>query len=184
MQSSRPAFYACMAVGKIKKREAPMRAILLFIAAAALAPVSALADFTGRVVKVIDGDTLTALVNKKQIRVRLDAIDAPERGQAFGKRSRQSLADICAGKSAKVKERGKDQYGRTIGRVTCAAVEANREQVWRGMAWVYVKYAPKDSPLHILEKDARLRRAGLWAERGPVAPWKWREAHSRTELQR
>lgn len=63
-----------------------MRAVL-FLVALAVAPHSALADFTGRVVKVSDGDTITVLVIKTQIRVRLDAIDAPESRQAFGKRS-------------------------------------------------------------------------------------------------
>src|SRR5688572_26112349 len=96
---------------------APMRAVLLLVALA-LAPGSALADFTGRVVKVIDGDTLTVLVKKRQIRVRLDGIDAPERGQAFSVRSRQSLAKLCAAKTANVEDRGKDRYGRTIGVVT------------------------------------------------------------------
>lgn len=96
--------------------------------------------------------------------MRLDAIDAPERGQAFGKRSQQSLAEICAGKGAEVAERGKDCYGRTIGRVTCASIDANAGQVQRGMAWVYVKYAPAGSPLYVLEKDARLRGVGLWAD--------------------
>src|SRR3970040_1841997 len=105
-----------------------MRAVLFAVVIAA-APSAALADFTGRVVKVSDGDTLTVLVNKEQVRVRLDGIDAPERGQAFGKRSRQSLSDLCAAKQAHVAERGKDRYGRTIGVVTCAAVEANSEQV-------------------------------------------------------
>jgi endonuclease YncB( thermonuclease family) len=79
---------------------------------------------------------------------RLDGIDAPERGQAFGKRSQQSLAQLCAAKDVHVAERGKDRYGRTIGRVTCAQIEANSEQVRRGMAWVFVKYAPAGSPLY------------------------------------
>jgi endonuclease YncB( thermonuclease family) len=137
-----------------------VRAVLLFVVLA-LAPCIALADFTGRVVKVSDGDTLIVLVNKKQIRVRLDAIDAPELKQAFGKRSRQSLAELCAAKNAHVAERGKDRYGRTIGVVICAAVEANSEQVRRGMAWVFVKYAPAGSPLYRLEARARGERAGL-----------------------
>lgn len=135
-----------------------------------------LADFTGRVVKIADGDTLTVLVNKTQIRVRLDAIDAPESGQAFGKRARQSLAELCAAKDARVADRGKDRYGRTIGRVTCAGVDANSEQVRRGMAWVFVRYAPKDSPLYGLEAQARSAKRGLWAHPGAVAPWEWRRA--------
>lgn len=146
----------------------------ILIVALLAVPGIALADFTGRVVSVIDGDTLTVLVNKKQMRVRLDGIDAPERGQAFGKRSRQSLSDICAAKQARVEERGKDRYGRTIGRVSCAGAEANSEQLRRGMAWVFTRYVPIGSPLYELEAYARLRQNGLWADPRPIAPWEWR----------
>src|SRR5687768_14921235 len=92
---NRPRAFCVLGVTCAELREGSMRAILLSVAMA-LGPGAALADFTGRVVKVSDGDTLTVLVNKTQIRVRLDAIDAPELGQAFGKRSRQSLAQLCA----------------------------------------------------------------------------------------
>jgi len=142
-------------------------------------PGVALADFAGLVVKVADGDTLTVLVNKRQFRVRLDGIDAPERGQAFGNRSQQSLANICAAKHAHVEDRGKDNYGRTIGRVSCAGVDANSEQLRRGMAWVFTQYVPLGSPLYELEAYARLRQLGLWADARPVAPWAWRAAHRR-----
>jgi endonuclease YncB( thermonuclease family) len=128
---------------------------------------------------VSDGDTLTVLVNKKQVRVRLDSIDAPERGQPFGKLSQQSLAQLCAAKDARVAERGKDRYGRTVGRVTCAGVEANSEQVRSGMAWVFVKYAPTGSPLYGLEADAKAARSGLWSEPRPIAPWEWRKNQKR-----
>ena len=151
-----------------------MRAVPIFVAAVLFAPVSAVADFTGRVVKVSDGDTLTVLVNKAQIRVRLDAIDAPESRQPFGKRSRQSLAELCASKDAWVDDRGEDRYGRTIGRVICAGIEVNSEQVRRGMAWVFVRYAPSGSPLYVLEKNARLEKRGLWVDPNPMAPWNWR----------
>jgi endonuclease YncB( thermonuclease family) len=140
----------------------------------ALAPWLALADFTGRVVRIVEGDTLDILVSETPIRVRLEAIDAPERGQAFGKRSQQSLARICAGKGARVAQRGKDCYGRPIGIVTCDTVEANREQVRLGMAWVYVKYASTGSPLYGVQHEAKIERRGLWADADPVAPWKWR----------
>jgi endonuclease YncB( thermonuclease family) len=55
-----------------------------------------------------------------------------------------------------------------------AGVDANAEQVRLGMAWVYVRYAPKNSPLYELESAARAQRVGLWAEPTPVPPWEWR----------
>lgn len=149
-----------------------MRAVLILAVSAT--PCLALADFTGRVVTIADGDTLTVLVNKTQVRVRLDGIDAPERGQAFGKRSRQSLSDMCAATEAQVEDRGKDRYGRTIGRVRCSGIDANSEQLRRGMAWVFTRYVPMGSPLYELEANARLRQFGLWADVRPVAPWEWR----------
>jgi endonuclease YncB( thermonuclease family) len=85
---------------------------------------------------------------------------------------------MCAGQAAQVDDRGKDRYGCTLGRVTCASVDANSEQVRRGMAWVFVRYAPKDSPLYQLESAARAQRVGLWAEPAPVPPWEWRRQRS------
>lgn len=132
-------------------------------------------ELVGRVVKIADGDTLTILdANKKQIRVRLAEIDAPEKRQPFGSRSRQSLAELCAEKVATVEDRGLDRYGRTIGVVMCSSINANAEQVRRGMAWVYVQYASPTSALYRVEADARLARRGLWRDRHPIAPWVWR----------
>ena len=131
-------------------------------------------ELVGRVVAIADGDTLTVLVSRQQIKVRLTDIDAPERKQPFGQRSRQSLADLCARRDATVLEAGKDRYGRTLGRVLCDGVDANAEQVRRGMAWVYVRYAPKGSPLYAMQAEARAAKRGLWADPRPVAPWEWR----------
>jgi endonuclease YncB( thermonuclease family) len=127
-------------------------------------------------VAIQDGDTLTMLVSRKQIKVRLVDIDAPERKQPFGTRSRQSLFEICGGKSARFDDRGEDRYGRTLGQVACAGVDANEEQVRRGMAWVFERYAPKDSPLYALQAEARAAKRGLWQDARPVPPWDWRKA--------
>lgn len=141
-------------------------------------PIAHGAEFSGVVVNIADGDTLTVLVEKKQIKIRLDSIDAPERRQPFGMRSRESLARLCAGKDAHVVDHGKDRFGRTIGGVTCSGVDANAEQVRRGMAWVYVKYAPPGSPLYDFEAEARSLKRGLWVDQRPVAPWEWRRLPS------
>ena len=149
-----------------------------FILALAL-PCTALADFVGTVVNVTDGDTLTVLVDTTPVKVRLDAIDAPEIRQPYGRRSQQSLAELCAAKTARVIENGVDRYGRTIARIVCDGVDANSEQVRRGMAWVFERYAPRTSALYALQGEARAIRRGLWSDPEPVAPWEWRRKSRR-----
>jgi endonuclease YncB( thermonuclease family) len=140
----------------------------------AISPVAA--DVRGKVVSVHDGDTLTVLLDHRQVRVRLIDIDAPELRQPFGTRSRQSLSTLCFGKVASLDVRGHDRYNRTLARVSCAGADANAEQVRRGYAWTYVRYARPDSPLFALEKEARTAHRGLWQDPAPVAPWDWRRA--------
>lgn len=145
----------------------------------ALLPVASKADnLSGQVVSVADGDTLTVLVDHQQVRVRLAEIDAPERKQAFGNRSRQSLRELCYGRAAQVQDNGRDRYGRTIGYVTCAGIDTNAEQVRRGMAWVYDRYARPDSPMYALQDQARTSKSGLWVDDKAVPPWEWRR-HSK-----
>lgn len=132
------------------------------------------AEFIGKVVSVADGDTLTVLVDRQQVKARLASIDAPERKQPFGTRSRQSLNDLCHGKPATVRDKGQDRYKRTIGTVICAGIDANAEQVRCGMAWVYDRYARPDSPLYALQEQSRAARNGLRADAKPVPLWEWR----------
>jgi endonuclease YncB( thermonuclease family) len=132
------------------------------------------------VVRIVDGDSLIVLGQRQEIRVRLKEIDAPEMKQAFGKRSRQSLAQICEKKSARVTWTDKDRNGRTLGRVWCGGVDANAEQVRWGMAWVFDRYV-KDSSLYPLQDAARSARLGLWADTAPVPPWEWRAAKAQLE---
>ena len=95
------------------------------------------ADFTGKVVKISDGDTITVLDHYKvQHRVRLTGIDAPERKQAFGSRSRQSLGKLVFRKTVTVKTNKLDRYGRVLGKVLINGIDVNKERVRRGMAWL------------------------------------------------
>jgi endonuclease YncB( thermonuclease family) len=154
-----------------------MRARWLLIPLLALAALPAWAQvYSGKVVKVSDGDTLTLLVDRKQIKVRLLEIDAPELHQAFGQRSKESLGGMCAGQDATVRSTGRDRYGRILGRVDCGGVDANAEQVRRGMAWVYDRYVT-DRSLYALQNEARATHVGLWAETQPTAPWLYRREH-------
>lgn len=136
---------------------------------------AAWADFSGRVVKVLDGDTIDVLVDRKPVRVRLAEIDAPERKQAFGSRSRQALDALVAGQVVTVADAGRDRYGRVLGTVYASGVNVNAEMVRQGMAWAWVyRQYPSDKQLLVLEEDARAGRRGLWADPAPVPPWEFR----------
>ncbi len=144
----------------------------------AITPMLSWADtsFGGQVIAVLDGDTVDVLTpEKKKIRVRLANIDAPEKSQAFGQKSRQALADIVFRKDVVVLDSGTDRYGRQIGRVMVGKVEANVEQVRDGFAWVYTQYN-KDQQLPALEASARERKIGLWHDDAPTPPWLFRRA--------
>ena len=106
--------------------------------------------------------------------MRLTEIDAPERKQAFGNRSRQALSDICFNKRAVLTETGKDRYGRTLARVSCDGIDANSEMVRRGLAWVYDKYV-RDRSLYRLQDQAKSKKTGLWYDANPVPPWQFRK---------
>jgi endonuclease YncB( thermonuclease family) len=134
-------------------------------------------NWSGRVVGIRDGDTLTILREGRGVSVRLDEIDAPELGQAYERQSRQSLAGLCFGRIADVREQGQDKYGRVLGRVSCSGTDVNAEQVKRGFAWFYAQYG-KDFSLREFESSARARRVGLWAESDPVPPWAYRHERS------
>jgi endonuclease YncB( thermonuclease family) len=154
-------------------------AALALGAAAALAAGSARADFTGRVVGVADGDTLTVLDGTRQVRVRLWGIDAPERGQPWSSRSRDALAARAMHRDALVATRGTDGYGRTLARVAVDGVDLGEAQVRDGMAWVYRRYT-KDRPMIAIEDEARAARRGLWSLPDPEPPWAWRAREART----
>lgn len=131
------------------------------------------ADFSGQVVAILDGDTVDVLVDQRPVRVRLAQIDAPEKRQAFGTRSRQLLAELVFRKTVQVSEEGSDRYGRVIGTIHLGNLDVNAQMVREGMAWVYRRYA-KDKMLYELEDQAKVRSLGLWADPAPVAPWAYR----------
>lgn len=136
--------------------------------------VSAAEVIEGRVVGVHDGDTITLLIaGNQQLKIRLAQIDAPELDQAFGQKSKQSLSDLVFNKTIKVEKETIDKYGRTVGTLLVDGVDANREQVKRGMAWVYKQYLHDQSLLQV-EEDAHQAKVGLWSEPNPMPPWEYR----------
>ena len=138
------------------------------------------AEYTGKVVGISDGDTLTLLVpdgaSFKQVKVRLGEIDTPERKQPYGTRAQQTLSELAFNQQARVVVQDTDRYGRTVGRVYVGGTDVNAELVKQGAAWAYRQYL-KDQSLLALEAEAKAAKRGLWglpeAERCP--PWDWRK---------
>lgn len=142
------------------------------------------ATITGRVVKVSDGDTITVLEGTTQHKIRLMGIDAPEKAQAFGNRSKQALANNIAGKTVEVEYNKRDRYKRIIGKVIYMGYDINLRQIELGMAWHYKQYEREQdvedrSKYAQAEYVAQRDKVGLWSEARPVAPWEWRKAKNR-----
>ncbi len=153
--------------------------LLLFLGIALVASQALAADFTGRVVGVADGDTITVLHNGKGERIRLHGIDCPEKRQAFGKRARQFTSNLVFAKTVTVQGVDRDRYGRTVGVVLLPDGRSlNHELVRAGLAWMYRRYT-NDQNLSDLEEEARVARRGLWADPHAVPPWEWRGIRKR-----
>ena len=153
----------------------------------------------GRVVSVSDGDTITVLdADHQQHKIRLSGIDAPEKAQPFGQRSKENLSQLIFGRDVTVEWRKKDRYGRTVGKVMVAEpacreaacpkiLDACHAQIVAGMAWWYRQYAKEQESgdanrYEQSELEARARRIGLWSDPQPTPPWEWRnekKSHAR-----
>ena len=132
-------------------------------------------QFSGKVVSVLDGDTIEVLYNRRARRIRLNGIDAPEKGQAFGQKAKQFVSEQVFGREVTVRTFGLDKYGRTIGDVFLPDSRMlNEELVREGLAWWYREYAPGNVTLEKLEAEAREAKRNLWSHKKPVPPWVYR----------
>ncbi len=130
--------------------------------------------FTGKVIKITDGDTIVVLTeDKKQVKIRLEGIDCPESNQDFGNKAKQAVSDLCFGKQVRIEKSGEDRYGRTLGFVFVGDINVNKELIRQGVAWRFKQYN-KDEELAKMEQHARLKKIGLWSHPNPVAPWEFR----------
>ena len=134
----------------------------------------------GRIVAIADGDTLTILDGTHtQHKIRIVGIDAPEKRQGFGQRSKASLAALAFNHTAKADCRKIDRYKRNLCVVSVGGRDVGLEQIRAGMAWHYKHYA-KEQPAservayERAENEAKAKRLGLWVDADPVPPWDWR----------
>jgi endonuclease YncB( thermonuclease family) len=136
-----------------------------------------------KVTYVYDGDTVKLRPidsddPNDEFKFRLTDIDAPERNQDFGLKSRRALMKLCQGKNiiATAQISGIDKYQRSLGRLKCNQVDANYYLAEHGFAWYYAQYS-NDIAIYKAAKNARRLTLGLWADESPIAPWNWRHEH-------
>jgi endonuclease YncB( thermonuclease family) len=158
--------------------------------------VALAATLSGTVVGVSDGDTITVLdAENRQHKIRVAGIDAPERNQPFGLRSKENLSRLVFGKEVDVQWSKHDRYQRVVGKVLVAqpdcqhpictkTLDAGLAQIAAGFAWWYRKYANEQSledadAYEAAEQQARAQRIGLWRDAEPMPPWDWRRKDDR-----
>jgi len=135
----------------------------------------------GKVVHVADGDTITVLdATNTQHKIRLQGIDSPEKAQAFGQKSKQSLDRLVHSKQVTIEYQKKDKYGRTVGKVVFNDLDVCLEQIKLGMAWHYKQYeseqTKEDREIYAqAELSARANAFGLWKDKQPIPPWEYRK---------
>ena len=140
------------------------------------------AQLAGRVVGIVDGDTLTLLDgSKQQHKIRIAGIDAPEARQPFGQRSKENLSSLAFSKTAQADCTKRDRYKRQVCTVLVEGRDIGLEQVRAGLAWWYRKYASEQAATQRIDYEAaeaaaRQQRAGLWMASDPVPPWDFRHA--------
>ena len=136
-------------------------------------------QYEGRVIKVIDGDTIWVKTNNKHIKIRLSYIDAPELKQTYGVRSKNFLTNLILDKNVQINANKKDRYNRHLGEVYIHNVDesvfVNAKMLKSGNAWIYLKHRD-NSYLKNLENYARIKKIGLWGEETPVEPWIYRRS--------
>jgi endonuclease YncB( thermonuclease family) len=168
----------------------PYRSLAILIVA--LSPLLSLAaTIEGKVIAIADGDTVRVLdAQHEQHKIRLSGIDAPEKKQAFGDRSKQAMASMVFGKQVTVDWSKTDRYGRIVGKIMVSSSEckqinceknldAGLELIKIGLAWHYKKYEKEqkilDRQLYSqAEMNARKEKIGLWKDANPIAPWDFR----------
>ncbi len=169
-----------------------LHTLLLFLLLLAAGWVQAAEyEFSGKVVAVMDGDTLLVLRAGKPVKLRLAEMDAPEVGhgsgqpnsqkdQPYGLQSRLSLVELVMGKQVQVATRAVDSYGRLVAIVSIDGLNVNHEQVRRGLAWEYSRFH-SNKELMALQREAQQAKRGMWASDGNIEPSQWRKEQTSTQ---
>ncbi|WP_270984316.1 thermonuclease family protein [Campylobacter upsaliensis] len=138
-------------------------------------------ELTGKVSKVIDGDTIELLAKTSKenpynhiakLKIRLYGIDAPELKQAYGKEAKEYLSALVLKQEVSLIIENKDKYDRFVGTLFLKGQDINKEMVKNGYAHAYESFSKK----YLAEQaDAKMFKLGLWQDEKAVKPSEFRK---------
>lgn len=176
----RPTIF-CSAHWLVATKRLLMTALLLVLLLHATAHAVPLI-LQGRIVRVMDGDTVTLLDERQTLhKIRLAGIDAPESAMPYGQKATLYLMSLVFGKDVEAVTYKQDRYGRTVATLMLGAQDINLAMVQAGLAWHYKRYAKEQPAAQArayaqAEELARKQNLALWQESDPNAPWDWRKS--------
>lgn len=171
----------------IENMASNLKALSAFTAFLLILPALSIADQM-RVVHVIDGDSIKAIINGEEVSVRLVGIDAPELpkkkdlpGQPFCVKAKEYLANRILNKVVDIKFYGMNRNGKLLGEVFVNGININLEMIHAGLAEVYRGTSARNLDIAIYrdaERKAKGSIQGIWVLRDQYfSPWDWREIY-------
>ncbi len=150
-------------------------------AAAGEAGAASSGRYGGRVVSIIDGDSLVVRHGERMSQIRLWGIDAPEWDQPHAHYAKKLLQNMLLNRKVVIEPYYRDDYNRVIAQVLLGGQSINQLLVARGYAWVHIYYCKKEicDAWKRLQAEARKRGEGLWRNREAVPPWRWKRMKRR-----
>ncbi|HQN65743.1 MAG TPA: thermonuclease family protein [Methylophilus sp.] len=124
-----------------------------------------------------DGDTVKINDNGQTFKLRITDIDAPERNQTYGLKSRRALMKLCTRADIRYQISGVDKYQRKVGKLQCNQQDVSLYMVQNGHAW-FADHFSSDYTLYLAQKEAQQAKLGLWQDSKPSPPWLWRKNHA------
>ena len=161
--------------------------LLFFLFISFLANAASSVFVNGRIIRVIDGDTVILLSDEKQVlKIRLYGIDTPEMSvpnlwgeQAHWREAQAFTSRMIFNKNVTIRLTDEQTHKRYVGEVFINGLSVNREILRNGWGWWNSKYAPNDFDLKTLQAKARLKGIGLWQNVEATPPWEHRRGESR-----
>ena len=172
-----------MKIKLIANNKKPILAFI-FIIITSLSGIALSSTLDGKVIKIIDGDTVyfQATNDDGYKKLRLVGIDAPEMKQPFGHESRQCLANLINNKLVQIITFGEDRYKRTLAKIIIEKIDINQAMIKNGCAWFYRRYKNTlDTDDQVMYDQAEIfaieNKKGLFSNQEAEAPWVWRKKY-------